>query len=120
MTCLFSVSLSAFKEGLRIPPPAMQKIVEGANSDIRQILNQICVWTAGSKSLSFDQVRTVYISNIELTSSRLLWPGVALFTFTIRRPPPISVRHTGKLSMCLFQLLSRPLPQYQAIFNTYI
>ena len=46
----------AFKEGLRIPPPAMHKIIEAANSDIRQILNHICMWSAGSKSMTFDDV----------------------------------------------------------------
>ena len=46
----------AFKEGLKVPPPAMQRIIEGANSDIRQILNHLAVWTAGSKTISYEQV----------------------------------------------------------------
>ncbi|KAL5248432.1 hypothetical protein ACHWQZ_G017574 [Mnemiopsis leidyi] len=45
----------AFKEGLKVPPPAMQRIIEGANSDIRQILNHLAVWTAGSKTISYEQ-----------------------------------------------------------------
>lgn len=48
----------AFKEGLKIPPPAMQRIVEGANSDIRQILNHIRMWSIGNNSLTFDQAST--------------------------------------------------------------
>lgn len=32
----------AFKEGLKIPPPAMNEIILGANQDIRQV-NSICV-----------------------------------------------------------------------------
>jgi len=33
----------------------MQKIVESANCDIRQVLNHLCMWTASNKSISFDQ-----------------------------------------------------------------
>ena len=29
----------AFREGLKIPPPAMEQIIIGANQDIRQVIN---------------------------------------------------------------------------------
>ncbi|XP_004681405.1 PREDICTED: replication factor C subunit 1 isoform X1 [Condylura cristata] len=47
----------AFKEGLKIPPPAMNEIILGANQDIRQVLHNMSMWCARSKALTYDQAK---------------------------------------------------------------
>lgn len=47
----------AFKEGLKIPPPAMNEIILSANQDIRQVLHNLSMWTAGEKNLTYDQAK---------------------------------------------------------------
>ncbi|XP_064566353.1 replication factor C subunit 1 isoform X4 [Zonotrichia leucophrys gambelii] len=48
----------AFKEGLKIPPPAMQEIILAANQDIRQVLHNLNMWCAKNKSLTYDEAKT--------------------------------------------------------------
>ncbi|CAH2300036.1 replication factor C subunit 1 isoform X1 [Pelobates cultripes] len=48
----------AFKEGLKIPPPAMNEIILGANQDIRQVLHNLSMWSASNKSMSYDEAKT--------------------------------------------------------------
>ncbi|KAM6151735.1 LOW QUALITY PROTEIN: replication factor C subunit 1-like [Rhynchocyon petersi] len=47
----------AFKKGLKIPPPAMNEIILGANQDMRQVLHNLSMWCAQSKALTltYDQ-----------------------------------------------------------------
>lgn len=45
----------AYKEGLKIGGQAMDQIIEGANHDIRQILNHLNLLTSSSKEISLDQ-----------------------------------------------------------------
>ncbi|XP_054993580.1 replication factor C subunit 1 [Sorex araneus] len=47
----------AFKEGLKIPPPAMNEIILGANQDIRQVLHNLSMWCAETKALTYDQAK---------------------------------------------------------------
>lgn len=47
----------AFKEGLKIPPPAMNEIILSANQDIRQVLHNLSMWTAGEKNLTYEQAK---------------------------------------------------------------
>ncbi|KAM3831623.1 replication factor C subunit 1 isoform 2-T2 [Vipera latastei] len=47
----------AFKEGLKIPPPAMNEIILGANQDIRQVLHNLSMWCARDKTLTYDGVK---------------------------------------------------------------
>ncbi|XP_078072170.1 replication factor C subunit 1 isoform X3 [Mustelus asterias] len=47
----------AFKEGLKIPPPAMNEIILAANQDIRQILHNLSMWCAENKTLTYDQAK---------------------------------------------------------------
>ncbi|KAB0368430.1 hypothetical protein FD755_020196 [Muntiacus reevesi] len=47
----------AFKEGLKIPPPAMNEIILGANQDIRQVLHNLNMWCARNKALTYDQAK---------------------------------------------------------------
>ncbi|NXA46642.1 RFC1 factor, partial [Nothocercus julius] len=48
----------AFKEGLKIPPPAMHEIILSANQDIRQVLHNLNMWCAKDKSLTYDEAKT--------------------------------------------------------------
>ncbi|XP_051020640.1 replication factor C subunit 1 isoform X1 [Acomys russatus] len=48
----------AFKEGLKIPPPAMNEIILGANQDVRQVLHNLSMWCAQNKALTYDQAKT--------------------------------------------------------------
>ncbi|KFQ26889.1 Replication factor C subunit 1, partial [Mesitornis unicolor] len=48
----------AYKEGLKIPPPAMQEIILAANQDIRQVLHNLNMWCAKVKSLTYDEAKT--------------------------------------------------------------
>ncbi|CAI9606181.1 unnamed protein product, partial [Staurois parvus] len=48
----------AFKEGLKIPPPAMNEIILGANHDVRQVLHNLSMWSARSKALTYDEAKS--------------------------------------------------------------
>jgi len=52
----FALSVAA-KEGLKIPPQAMEQIVVGANQDIRQVLHNLQMWTANSNSMTYDEAK---------------------------------------------------------------
>ncbi|XP_054845784.1 replication factor C subunit 1 isoform X2 [Eublepharis macularius] len=47
----------AFKEGLKVPPPAMNEIILAANVDIRQVLHNLSMWGAKNEALTYDGVR---------------------------------------------------------------
>jgi len=47
----------AFREGLKIPPQAMEQIILGANQDVRQVLHNMSMWTAKEKSINYDQAK---------------------------------------------------------------
>ncbi|XP_015201424.2 replication factor C subunit 1 [Lepisosteus oculatus] len=47
----------AFKEGLKVPPPAMNEIILGANQDIRQVLHNLSMWSARDKVMTYDQAK---------------------------------------------------------------
>ncbi|XP_006258533.2 replication factor C subunit 1 isoform X1 [Alligator mississippiensis] len=47
----------AYKEGLKIPPPAMNEIIMAANQDIRQVLHNLSMWCAKDKSLTYDKAK---------------------------------------------------------------
>ncbi|KAF4582026.1 DNA replication factor C, large subunit [Ophiocordyceps camponoti-floridani] len=43
------------REGLRLPPPVVDALIEGSNKDIRQIINMIATAKLDQTSMSFDQ-----------------------------------------------------------------
>ena len=47
----------AFKEGLKIPPPALNEIIIAANQDIRQVIHNISMWSASDKAMTYDQCK---------------------------------------------------------------
>ncbi|MBW0475959.1 hypothetical protein O181_015674 [Austropuccinia psidii MF-1] len=58
----------AFKEGLKIPGNAMDQLVAGSQSDIRQVVNMLSTWKLGNqdgpaKSMDFDEARQLSIAN---------------------------------------------------------
>ncbi|KAA1072447.1 hypothetical protein PGT21_034457 [Puccinia graminis f. sp. tritici] len=59
----------AFKEGMKIPPNAIDQLVAGSQSDIRQIINMLSTWKIGnseqgpSKTMDFDQARQLTSEN---------------------------------------------------------
>jgi len=59
----------AFREGMKIPPNAIDQLVAGSQSDIRQIINMLSTWKIGnsqegpSKTMDFDQARQLTSEN---------------------------------------------------------
>ncbi|XP_051715496.1 replication factor C subunit 1 isoform X2 [Ctenopharyngodon idella] len=47
----------AFKEGLKIPPPALNEVILASNQDIRQILHNLSMWSAKDKVMTYDQAK---------------------------------------------------------------
>ena len=47
----------AYKEGIKIPPPALNEVISAANQDIRQVIHNLSMWTASDKALTYDQVK---------------------------------------------------------------
>ncbi|KAL8584248.1 hypothetical protein ACOMHN_034933 [Nucella lapillus] len=47
----------AFKEGVKISPPALQELILSSNQDIRQCIHNMSMWTANHKELSYDQAK---------------------------------------------------------------
>ncbi|KAG6002830.1 hypothetical protein E4U21_002745 [Claviceps maximensis] len=43
------------REGLKLPPPVVDALIEGSNKDIRQIINMISTAKLDQKTMSFDQ-----------------------------------------------------------------
>ncbi|KAL1023984.1 hypothetical protein UPYG_G00049870 [Umbra pygmaea] len=47
----------AFKEGLKVPPPALNEMILASNQDIRQVLHNLSMWSAKDKVMTYDQVK---------------------------------------------------------------
>ncbi|XP_013404916.1 replication factor C subunit 1 [Lingula anatina] len=47
-----------FKEKIKVPPPALNEIIAGANHDIRQIIHNLAMWSASDKSLTYEQAKS--------------------------------------------------------------
>ncbi|KAK6324405.1 hypothetical protein J4Q44_G00037470 [Coregonus suidteri] len=47
----------AFKEGLKIPPPALNEMILASNQDIRQVLHNLRMWSAKDKVMTYDRVK---------------------------------------------------------------
>ncbi|XP_077379412.1 replication factor C subunit 1 [Festucalex cinctus] len=48
----------AFKEGIKIPPPALNEIILASNQDIRQVIHNLSMWSAKDKVLTYDQCKS--------------------------------------------------------------
>lgn len=51
------LSTICFREGLKIPPPVLDGLIEGTHSDIRQVINMLSTVKLDQKHLDFDQGR---------------------------------------------------------------
>ncbi|XP_072318368.1 replication factor C subunit 1 [Eucyclogobius newberryi] len=47
-----------FKEGIKIPPPALNEIILASNQDVRQVLHNLSMWSAKSKEMTYDQCKS--------------------------------------------------------------
>ncbi|KAM6972617.1 replication factor C subunit 1 [Aplochiton taeniatus] len=47
----------AFKEGLMIPPPALNEVILASNQDIRQVLHNLSMWSSKDKVMTYDQCK---------------------------------------------------------------
>ncbi|XP_019732229.1 replication factor C subunit 1 isoform X1 [Hippocampus comes] len=48
----------AFKEGIKIPPPALNEIILASNQDIRQVIHNLSMWSAKDKVMTYDQCKS--------------------------------------------------------------
>ncbi|XP_055014455.1 replication factor C subunit 1 [Boleophthalmus pectinirostris] len=48
----------AFKEGIKIPPPALNEIILASNQDVRQVLHNLSMWSAKNKVMTYDQCKS--------------------------------------------------------------
>ncbi|KAM3864864.1 replication factor C subunit 1 [Diretmus argenteus] len=48
----------AFKEGLKIPPPALNEVILASNQDVRQVLHNLSMWSAKDKVMTYDQCKS--------------------------------------------------------------
>ena len=68
----------AFKEKMKIPANVVDQLIQGSQSDIRQVLNMMSTWKLSSNTIDFDQGKALYVS----LPSPLSFPLVPL------APPP--------------------------------
>ncbi|XP_061833231.2 replication factor C subunit 1 isoform X1 [Nerophis lumbriciformis] len=48
----------AFKEGVKILPPALNEIILASNQDIRQVIHNLSMWSAKDKVMTYDQCKS--------------------------------------------------------------
>ncbi|XP_030588294.1 replication factor C subunit 1 [Archocentrus centrarchus] len=48
----------AFKEGIKIPPPALNEIILASNQDVRQVIHNLSMWSAKDKTMTYDQCKS--------------------------------------------------------------
>lgn len=51
------LSTICFREGLRIPPPVLDSLIEGTNADIRQVINMLSTVKLDQKNLDYEKGR---------------------------------------------------------------
>lgn len=48
----------AYKEGIKIPPPALNEIILASNQDVRQVIHNLSMWSAKNKVMTYDQCKS--------------------------------------------------------------
>ncbi|XP_062420458.1 replication factor C subunit 1 isoform X1 [Pungitius pungitius] len=48
----------AYKEGIKIPPPALNEIILASNQDVRQVIHNLSMWSAKDKVMTYDQCKS--------------------------------------------------------------
>lgn len=51
------------REKIKLPANVMDTLIEGANSDIRQVLNMLSTWKLSHSDMDFDQGKQLYVSS---------------------------------------------------------
>jgi hypothetical protein len=66
VACSIEYSLYTFA-GLTINGRTMDAIIEGANRDVRQVLNNLQMWCSVSKTLAYDEAedRVIIITSVD-------------------------------------------------------
>nr|VWO96876.1 Uncharacterized protein [Ganoderma boninense] len=77
----------AFKEKMKIPANVVDQLVQGAQSDIRQVLNMLSTWRLSSNTIDFDEGKSLVKANEKYTImtpfgviNKILGPGMFLPT----------------------------------------
>ncbi|KAG7089509.1 hypothetical protein E1B28_011187 [Marasmius oreades] len=79
----------AFKEGMKVPAPVIDQLVQGSQSDIRQILTMLSTWKLSSNTMDYDEGKAmsrmnekyIILSPFDITTKVL---GPYLFSATCR------------------------------------
>ena len=50
-----------YREKMKIPGNVMDQLVNGAQSDIRQVLNMLSTWKLSRNSIDFDEGQDLYV-----------------------------------------------------------
>ncbi|XP_059194050.1 replication factor C subunit 1 [Centropristis striata] len=48
----------AYKEGIKIPAPALNEIILASNQDVRQVIHNLSMWSAKDKVMTYDQCKS--------------------------------------------------------------
>ncbi|KAM6940643.1 replication factor C subunit 1 [Xenentodon cancila] len=48
----------AYKEGIKIPPPALNEVILASNQDVRQVIHNLSMWSAKDKVMTYDQCKS--------------------------------------------------------------
>ena len=46
-----------YKEGVKIPPPALNEIISASNQDIRQVIHNLSMFTVRDKNITYEQIK---------------------------------------------------------------
>ncbi|CAC5383730.1 RFC1 [Mytilus coruscus] len=57
LVCKAAMMSLAFKEGLKVPPPALNEIILASNQDIRQVIHNLSMWSASDKTMTYEQTK---------------------------------------------------------------
>lgn len=57
-----------YKEKMKVPPNVVDQLVEGAQSDIRQVLNMLSTWRLSSNTMDFDESKSLVKMNEKYSS----------------------------------------------------
>ncbi|EJF60036.1 DNA replication factor C, large subunit [Dichomitus squalens LYAD-421 SS1] len=76
-----------FKEGMKIPANVVDQLVQGAQADIRQVLNMLSTWRLANNTMDFDEGKNLVKMNEKYTVmtpfgviNKILGPGMFLPT----------------------------------------
>lgn len=65
MTFAASYSISdRDREGMKVPANVVDQLIQGSQSDIRQVLNMLSTWKLSSDSMDFDESKSLWVLTI--------------------------------------------------------